>query len=247
MFELDYYTVEELAAKLEKILSTPVTAKDIIHRGIQGKLPIYICPNEIARGDFGGGGSYAHVEWGAVEIDDNRKLNHIVTYKGWAEDFERLGRESLEHLDKNNIYCAGESMDVHNLWTMLGNYGHVEMRFYGDELIRGIPVTLSDLYVLADDVRKLEEECKAQLVNNPKEKELSERKEKTYLSIIGALLRMLKDDPKTRRNQSSIVKDLDEKYREQATSFSKESLDKYFSQANKELADKLKEKSPKQS
>ena len=83
--------------------------------------------------------------------------------------------------------------------------------------------------------------------NENNNKELSERKERTYQAIIGALLRLLQDESSPNRNQATIVQELVEKYKEKTTGFSKESLDDYFSQANKTLADKTKEKNPKQS
>ena len=101
------------------------------------------------------------------------------------------------------------------------------------------------LVIRTNALREFEHSLSSENENN--NKELSERKERTYQAIIGALLRLLQDESSPNRNQATIVQELVEKYKEKTTGFSKESLDDYFSQANKTLADKTKEKNPKQS
>lgn len=243
MFELDYYTVEELAAKLESILSKPVTAKEIIHQSIKGKTPIYIAPKSIASCNEGESGSYAKVERGTMELGTDNSPNYMISYQGRANDLERLSQHTLKDLDKKNICNTSEPIDVYGLWAEKDHYACIELHFYGSDSTRGIPTTLSDLYVLADDAQALEAECKAQLDishNQIKKADLSESKEQTYLAIIAVLLEKTLSNSDKPKTQGSIANEIEDEYGRPNNGLSHSQLTKIFPKAKEALNEKLK-------
>lgn len=169
MIKREYYTVSELAEKLTKQFKETIEPKDLIHLGIKGKLPIYICPQ------FIGNNIPNHKFLRVIKLPKLYGANDAPlpgSENRLTEEYERLSLRSLEIVDKEGIYQLGKTVEVTGLWQDEGNSPYKPYisisgldqniaGLPGQQIITGLPVCLTDLFILGSDAQNLEDEYQA--------------------------------------------------------------------------------------
>lgn len=164
------------------------------------------------------------------------------------EYFRRVNGPDIEIFNLDGVFVKslnGEYYQLQARYDSRVEIGHDESRrniFYYP--LERLPATESMLVVRPDSISKfiekillLERESE-QAIKHVQEKPITEKKEKTYQSIIGALLCLLLYHPKKNRTQDSIMDEVETLF--PVHGLSKENLKKYFQAANKALRERQK-------